>query len=207
MSLKEARLKAAELTARRDLACPTVTEAAEQWLAERVHTTHRRPAVVEGYVRRAVLPALGSHRLRDVLPADIGKMVRDYRDEVSKVRRRCSGATLFRFHALATIVVLFLGVGSAGVQTEESSAYKCVFDAAYNTLSGAAPVRSQGLESMYVGHRVDFAFSRLPTATVTTDINSATMEPMDFVVHQRGGKSDGWMKRKQPNVLNLHSIM
>ena len=87
MSLKEARLSAAELTARRDLACPTVTEAAEQWLAERVHTTHRRPAAVEGYIRRAVLPALGSHRLRDVLPAEIGKMVRDYRDEVGKISR------------------------------------------------------------------------------------------------------------------------
>jgi hypothetical protein len=100
---------------------------------------------------------------------------------------------LIRFHALATTVALFSCVGNAGAQTEESSVYKCIFDAAYNTLSGAAPVRSKGLESMYVGHRVDFAFSRLPTATVTTDINSATMEPMDFVVHQRGGKSNGWV--------------
>ena len=87
MSLKEARLRAAELTARRDLACPTVTEAAEQWLTERVFTTLRRPAAVEGYIRRAVLPALGSHRLRDVMPAQIGKMVRDYRDEAGRVSR------------------------------------------------------------------------------------------------------------------------
>jgi len=87
MSLKEARLRAAELTARHDLPCPTVTEAAEQWLAERVHTTLRRPAAVEGYIRRAVLPVLGSHRLRDVAPAEIGKMVRDYRDEAGKVSR------------------------------------------------------------------------------------------------------------------------
>jgi len=87
ISLKEARLRAAELGARRDLACPTVTEAAEQWLAERVNTTLRRPAAVEGYIRRAVLPVLGSHRLRDVAPAEIGKMVRDYRDEAGKVSR------------------------------------------------------------------------------------------------------------------------
>jgi hypothetical protein len=60
MSLKEARLRAAELGARRDLACPTVTETAEQWLAERVNTTHRRAFMVEGYIRRGVLPALGS---------------------------------------------------------------------------------------------------------------------------------------------------
>jgi integrase len=87
MSLKEARLRAAELAARRDLACPTVTEAAEQWIAERVNTTLRRPAAVEGYIRRAVLPVLGSHRLRDVAPAEIGKMVRDYRDEAGKASR------------------------------------------------------------------------------------------------------------------------
>ena len=87
MSLKEARLRAAELAARRDLACPTVTEAAEQWLTERVNTTLRRPAAMEGYIRRAVLPVLGSHRLRDVAPAEIGKMVRDYRDEAGKVSR------------------------------------------------------------------------------------------------------------------------
>jgi integrase len=87
MSLKDARLRAAELAARRDLACPMVTEAAEQWLTERVHTTLRRPAAVEGYIRRAVLPVLGSHRLRDVLPAEIGKMVRDYRDEAGKASR------------------------------------------------------------------------------------------------------------------------
>lgn len=42
LSLTEARLKAPEMTARRDLACPTVTEAAEQWLAERVIGSSRR---------------------------------------------------------------------------------------------------------------------------------------------------------------------
>lgn len=97
MSLKEARLRAAELAARRDLACPTVTEAAEQWLAERVNTTHRRAFLVEGYIRRAVLPALGSHRLRDVMPSEIGKMVRDYRDEAGKASRaKTSGRSAAR---------------------------------------------------------------------------------------------------------------
>src|SRR5262252_4540114 len=36
MTLKDARLRAAEMASRRDLASPTVAEAAEQWLAEQV---------------------------------------------------------------------------------------------------------------------------------------------------------------------------
>jgi integrase len=97
MTLKEARLRAAELAARRNLACPTVAEAAEQWLAERVNTTLRRPAAVEGYVTRAILPTLGARRLRDVAPAEIGKMIRAYRDEVSKVSRaKTSGRSAAR---------------------------------------------------------------------------------------------------------------
>ena len=108
VSLKEARLRAAELTARRDLACPTVTEAAEQWLAERVNVTHRRAFLVEGYLRRAVLPALGSRRLRDVTPGQIGKMIRDYRDQVAKNtnRARTGGRSTGRA-LLATVKGLF----------------------------------------------------------------------------------------------------
>ena len=108
VSLKEARLKAAELTARGDLACPTVTEAAEQWLAERVNATHRRAFLVEGYLRRAVLPALGSRRLRDVTPGEIGKMIREYRDQVAKntSRARTGGRSTGRA-LLATVKGLF----------------------------------------------------------------------------------------------------
>jgi hypothetical protein len=48
MTLKDARLRAAELASKRDLECPTVGEAAEQWLAERVNTMQRRANQVEG---------------------------------------------------------------------------------------------------------------------------------------------------------------
>jgi len=83
------------------------TEAAEQWLAERVNTTHRRAFIIEGYVRRAVLPVLGSYRLRDVMPAEIGKMVRDYRDEAGKTSRaKTSGRSAARA-LLATCEGLF----------------------------------------------------------------------------------------------------
>ena len=66
IGLKDARLRAAELASRRDLESPTVTEAAEQWLAEQVHTAHRQPFQIEGYLQRALLPVLGSRRVRDL---------------------------------------------------------------------------------------------------------------------------------------------
>jgi len=71
LGLKDARLRAAELASKRDLESPTVTEAAEQWLAEQVHTAHRQPFQIEGYLQRALLPALGSRRVRDVAPSEI----------------------------------------------------------------------------------------------------------------------------------------
>jgi integrase len=121
MSLKEARLRAAELAARRDLECPTVTEAAEQWIAERVNTALRRPAAVEGYIRRAVLPALGSHRLRDVAPAKIGKMIRKYRDEAGKVNRATtSGRATAR--ALLAVCKGFFGYAVANGWIDQSPA-------------------------------------------------------------------------------------
>jgi integrase len=84
LTLKEARLRAAELASRRDLACPTVAEAADQWLAEQVHATHRQAFQIDGYLQRALLPGLGSRRVRDVAPSEIAKLVRDYRDRAGK---------------------------------------------------------------------------------------------------------------------------
>jgi hypothetical protein len=107
IALKQARLKAAELAFRYDLACPTVTEAAEQWLAEQVHTTHRRPFQVEGHLQRAVLPLLGSMRVRDVSPSAIAKLVRDYRDRAAKSSRGHANGRPVARAVLATCKGLF----------------------------------------------------------------------------------------------------
>jgi len=44
------------------LACPTVAEAADQWLAEQIHATHRQAFQIDGYLQRALLPGVGSRR-------------------------------------------------------------------------------------------------------------------------------------------------
>lgn len=91
LSIKEARLKAAELATKRKQYSPTVQEAVEQWLAERVDHTHRKADQVRGYVDRAIIPDLGSTRVRDVEPTDIARVIRSYRDRVAKLPRSRTG--------------------------------------------------------------------------------------------------------------------
>ena len=87
LTIKEARLKAAELSTRRARYSPTVEEVAGQWLRERVEHTHRKAYIVRGYVERAIIADMGKTRVRDVEPADIASMVRAYRDRVGKLKR------------------------------------------------------------------------------------------------------------------------
>ena len=71
LSVREARLKAAELALKRQAHSPTVEEAAEQWLTERIDLTLKNAEPIRAYVERAIIPELGSRRVRDVEPADI----------------------------------------------------------------------------------------------------------------------------------------
>jgi integrase len=87
LGLKDARLKAAELAAKRSFYSPTVEVAASQWLLERVDHTHRKPDLVRGYVERAIIADLGTMRVRDVEPSHIAEMIRSYRDRVGKHKR------------------------------------------------------------------------------------------------------------------------
>jgi integrase len=92
LSIKEARLKAAELATKRQTSSPTVEEVAEQWLAERIDHTHRKADQVRGYVDRAIIPELGGTRVRDIEPSDIARVIRTYRDRVAKLPRARTGA-------------------------------------------------------------------------------------------------------------------
>jgi integrase len=84
LSIKEARLKAAELATKRKVNSPTVEEAAERWLTERVDHTHRRPELIRRYVERAILPAMGNRRVWDIEPAEIAAVIRNFRDRAAK---------------------------------------------------------------------------------------------------------------------------
>lgn len=84
LPLLEARQQALELATKGKSYSPTVEIAAEQWLSERIDHTHRKAELIRGYVERAVIPALGSRRVRDIEPSDIAITVRDYRDRTGK---------------------------------------------------------------------------------------------------------------------------
>lgn len=91
LSIKEARLKAAELAMKRTQASPTVEVAANQWLQERVDHTHRKADQVRGYVERSIIPDLGQMRVRDVEPSDIAGVIRRYRDRIAGTPRARTG--------------------------------------------------------------------------------------------------------------------
>jgi integrase len=84
LPILEARQQALELATKGKSYSPTVEIAAEQWLSERIDHTHRKAELIRGYVERAIIPALGSRRVRDVEPSDIAIAVRDYRDRTGK---------------------------------------------------------------------------------------------------------------------------
>jgi integrase len=107
LSIKEARLKAAELSTKRKMHNETVEEVATQWLAERVDHTHRKADQVRGYVDRAIIPELGDRRVRDIEPSDIARVIRGYRDRVAKLPRGRTGGRPAARALLAVFKSLF----------------------------------------------------------------------------------------------------
>ena len=107
LPLLEARQQALELATKGRSYSPTVAEAAEQWLSERIDHTHRKGEFIRGYVERGILPALGSRRIRDIEPAEIATVVRAYRDLVGKnpLRARKGGVTAAR-----ALLIVFKGL-------------------------------------------------------------------------------------------------
>jgi len=87
VSLRDARLKAADLATKRTTLNPTVGEVAERWLTERILKTHRQGLQVKGYLDRAIVPDLGHKRVRDVGPAEVADVVRRYRVRVGRKKK------------------------------------------------------------------------------------------------------------------------
>ncbi len=111
VSIKEARLKAAELATKRQAHSPTVEEVAEQWLKERIDHTHRKADQVRGYVDRAIVPELGAKRIRGIEPSDIARVIRTYRDRVAKLPRARTGGR----PAARALLAVFKGLFSYAV--------------------------------------------------------------------------------------------
>jgi hypothetical protein len=76
--------------------------------ADRPHPQERRAD--QAYVERAVIPELGSWRVRDIEPADVARVVRAYRDRTAKsAKAKASGrgpAPCWAWHAQDLVSVL-----------------------------------------------------------------------------------------------------
>ncbi len=78
LSLKHARAKAAEYQLSPDLSTVTVGELVRKYMTEVVEPTHRRADIVDGYMRRAVLPEFKSRKVREVTRGELVALVQDY---------------------------------------------------------------------------------------------------------------------------------
>lgn len=78
LSLKEARLKAAEYQLKPGVSNKTVAELVTKYLDEIALRTLKRPELTTGYMDRAVLPAIGHRKVRDITRAELVAIVQSY---------------------------------------------------------------------------------------------------------------------------------
>ena len=95
VTLKEARVTAAALAAKRKTDVPTVSEAAAQWLSEVVEGSRKSHGATRWYLDRASRD-IGDMRIDEVAPKHVADVVRGYRDTVSKRRASAGGRTAAR---------------------------------------------------------------------------------------------------------------
>lgn len=78
LSLKKARLKAAELAMHKYISSTTVGDLVEKYMSEVVLKSHKRADLVRGYMDRAVVPQLGKRKVRDVTRKNLVAVVQHY---------------------------------------------------------------------------------------------------------------------------------
>lgn len=79
LAVKEARALALAEIVERVPSNKTVEVLAAEYVADVVDKEHRRPELFNGYVARAILPALGPRRVVEITPSDVAAVIRDYR--------------------------------------------------------------------------------------------------------------------------------
>jgi hypothetical protein len=94
-----------------------------------------------------------------------------------------------RRYLVAHLVTAMLFAVPAQAQT---AAFRCTYRAAFDTLESDSPTKSI-FEKEIVGRRVDVLITDQPTATVTTDAFTQTMEANAYEIQQRGGPGHDWI--------------
>lgn len=78
MSLKRARIESAKITAAATISAVTVEQLVTKYMNEVAHRKHKRPELAQGYMDRAVIPSIGTQKVRDITRAQLVKIIQDY---------------------------------------------------------------------------------------------------------------------------------
>jgi len=78
MSLKRARTESAKITTAATISTVTVEQLVTKYMNEVAHRKHKRPALAQGYMDRAVIPSIGTQKVRDVTRAQLVSIIQDY---------------------------------------------------------------------------------------------------------------------------------
>ena len=79
----------------------------ERWLHEQVDGVHKKPELIHGFVKRAILPAFDDRQVRDIRPAEIADAVRKYGTKVKETAKAHQGGVTAAKALLAVYKVLF----------------------------------------------------------------------------------------------------
>lgn len=78
VGLKKARAEAIKLSMASTVSVVTVEQLVNKYMDEVVNFKHKRPDLTQGYMDRAVLPVIGSRKVRDVTRAELVSLIQDY---------------------------------------------------------------------------------------------------------------------------------
>lgn len=78
LSLKAAKKEAAKITEASTVSVVTVEQLVAKYMSEVVERKHKRPEFSQGYMDRAVLPLIGTQKVRDITRAQLVKLIQNY---------------------------------------------------------------------------------------------------------------------------------
>jgi len=78
MSLKRARIESTKITTAVVVSAVTVEQLVVKYMNEIANKKHKRPELAQGYMDRAVIPPIGTQKVRDVTRAQLVKIIQDY---------------------------------------------------------------------------------------------------------------------------------
>ena len=78
MTLKRARVESTKITTAATISAVTVEQLVIKYMDEVAHKKHKRPELAQGYMDRAVIPPIGTQKVRDVTRAQLVAIIQNY---------------------------------------------------------------------------------------------------------------------------------